>query len=162
MSEPFDGSDGELAALTAESRTPTPSPAARALMARYQHLDRRVWEENATPDEVTEHRRLFDAQRAWEAEHQPRFTGWEIERHPERFVGLTLTMAGKDAVRWEGVTVTAVARAHLLLTGGEEVTQIFTDSPVRRPIGTGTYPVACWDIARGFIHKEHVPGPRSG
>jgi hypothetical protein len=162
MSEPFSGTDAELAALTADSRTPSPSPAARALAARYQVLNRRVWQESATPDEVTEHRRLLDAQRAWEAEFQPRFAGWEIEHDPERFVGLTLTMAGKDAMRWEGVTVTGVDRGHLLLTGGEEVTQIFTDSPVRQPIGNGTRQVACWDIARGFIHQEHGRGPNGG
>ncbi|MEU6719791.1 hypothetical protein ABZ897_50765 [Nonomuraea sp. NPDC046802] len=163
MSEPFTGTDADLDALVADSHTTNPRPAALALTARYEELSDRLWDKDcATAQESAEYWRLHRAYRAWQAEHRPPFSGQEIEREPEQLVGLTLSLAGKDPVRWEGVTLEAFDDVHLILTGGEQVTRIFTDTPHRQPLGDGTCRVPRWDIARGFIHKDPVPEPHSG
>jgi hypothetical protein len=79
------------------------------------------------------------------------FEGREVERHPERFVGLTVTLIGKEAIRWENTTITGLDGRELLLSGGEQVTQIFSDAPVRKPIAGRNSRVPCWEIARGSI-----------
>jgi hypothetical protein len=88
------------------------------------------------------------------------FEGRELERHPGRFVGFTVTMAGKEAIRWENTTITAVDGLDLLLAGGEQVIQIFGDSPVRKPIAGRNGRIPCWEIARGVIHPSRHRGHR--
>ncbi|MER5326958.1 hypothetical protein [Streptosporangium roseum] len=107
-------------------------------------------EDAAYTDEVFEmSRALWDSTSATERENwvagavlvlaerrsKETFQSYEIERHPERFVGRTVTMVGKGRIRWEVTTITAVEGIHLILSRGEQVTQLFDDSPVRTPIG---------------------------
>lgn len=81
------------------------------------------------------------------------FQGREIERHPDRHVGLTVTMAGKDPIRWERTTIASYDGETLTLHGGEQVTQLFSDSPVRVPITPRNHHVPAWEIARGVTHE---------
>jgi len=81
------------------------------------------------------------------------FQGREIERHPDQFVGLTVTMAGKEAIWWERTTIASFDGEALTLHGGEQVTQFFSDSPVRQPITDRNCRVPYWEIARGRIHE---------
>jgi hypothetical protein len=86
------------------------------------------------------------------------FVGRELERRPERFVGLRVTLIGKDAIRWENTTVTGVDGVILLLAGGEQVTQVFTDSPVSKPIVEPLNGVPLWEIARGVVVGARAAG----
>ncbi len=79
------------------------------------------------------------------------FRSSEIERRPETFVGKTVTMAGKDPVRWENTTITRYEDGKLFLSGGEQVTRIFEDEPTHKPI-TESWVFPC-DVARGVIHE---------
>jgi hypothetical protein len=81
------------------------------------------------------------------------FGSHEIERYPGRFVGRTVTMEGKGDIQWEKTTITAVEDSHLILSGGEQVTQLFENSPVRTPIGVSNSRVLPWEIALGIIHS---------
>ncbi|MFG1977064.1 hypothetical protein ACGFJC_47695 [Nonomuraea fuscirosea] len=82
------------------------------------------------------------------------FQGREIERHPEQFIGCNVTMAGKDAIRWEETTIVSIHRGVLHLEGGEQVTNIFAPEPTREPITDLRHNhVPVWEIARGIIHS---------
>ncbi|WP_329431112.1 hypothetical protein OG339_48980 (plasmid) [Streptosporangium sp. NBC_01495] len=84
---------------------------------------------------------------------QKTFESHEIERYPGRFVGRTLTMEGKGDIQWEKTTITAMEDGHLILSGGEQVTQLLEDSPVRTPIGGSNSRVPPGEIALGIIHS---------
>jgi hypothetical protein len=86
------------------------------------------------------------------------FVGRELERRPERFVGLTVTLIGKDAIRWENTTITGVEGVVLLLAGGEQVTQVFTNSPVSKPIVEPLNGVPLWEIACGVVVGARAAG----
>lgn len=76
------------------------------------------------------------------------FQSRDIERHPESYVGKTVTMAGKDPICWERTTITGYEAGKLLLSGGALFNRI---SGVRRRIANDwVYP---WDIARGVVHS---------
>lgn len=87
--------------------------------------------------------------------HDEVFQGYQLERNPDEFIGKTVTLAGKDAIRWERVTVSGVTReGDLILRGGYVVTGVFRQEPDRIPL-TDKDPlsrVAGYDIARGVIH----------
>ncbi|MFC6080983.1 hypothetical protein [Sphaerisporangium aureirubrum] len=86
------------------------------------------------------------------------FQSREIERAPESFVGLHVTMAGKGGINWERTTITRYdpSTDKLHLAGGEEVTRIFSE-PIREPITEGwTYP---WEVARGIVHQAPTEAP---
>lgn len=80
------------------------------------------------------------------------FEGYELEEAPASFVGKTVTLAGKDPLRWEQTTITGYdpKTGHLLLAGGHLVTGIFDPEPTRTPVTTDR--VRPWDIARGIVH----------
>ncbi|WP_433259252.1 hypothetical protein ACQPYK_49635 (plasmid) [Streptosporangium sp. CA-135522] len=131
-------------------------------------------EDAAYTDEVFEmSRALWDSTSATERENwaagaalvlaerrsKETFQSYEIEQHPERLVGRTVTMVGKRPIRWEDTTITAVEGIHLILSGGEQITQLLDDSPVRTPIGGPNSRVPAWEIARGIIHSWADPSP---
>lgn len=78
------------------------------------------------------------------------FAGRELERHPDRFIGLTVTLVGKEAIRWENTTIASVDGDVLLLAGGRQVTQIFSACPVSKPITRRNNRIPCSEVARGF------------
>ncbi|GAB3977456.1 hypothetical protein GCM10029978_067210 [Actinoallomurus acanthiterrae] len=84
---------------------------------------------------------------------EPRiFQSYEIENDPRSFVGKTVTLAGKDPIRWDRTTITGydASSGHLILAGGYRMTRVFDPKPDRTPVVEDrVYP---YDIARGTVH----------
>ncbi|GLW07091.1 hypothetical protein Misp01_22210 [Microtetraspora sp. NBRC 13810] len=83
---------------------------------------------------------------------QTHFQSHDIHYHAEELVGLTVTMAGKSAIRWENTVITALNGTDLVLHGGHQVTHLFEAEPTRTPITEPTR-VRSWEIAHGTIHR---------
>lgn len=82
------------------------------------------------------------------------FQSWEVERAPEDFVGMKVTMAGKSGGLWERTAIVAFERGQFHLEGGFWIRNIVVDEPDLEPIGARYNRVYPFDIARGVIHTE--------
>jgi hypothetical protein len=155
-------SDSEFADLVAQSWSVGPAPAAAALIDRLRELTGKLHDDTITDAEFAEWQRLSRARTAWQDKLYPPFGSREIYKDPELFLGCTVTMAGKEAIRWEGTTIVGVdAEGCLILEGGEQVTQIFAETPVRTPITERTGVVPRWEIACGRrLHRHLAVGIR--